>query len=272
MSCRTLLLLIALTRLCAAAVGTTEQTWQHQISDGIIAANKDLAKSEQFFLAATRTAEAFGPNDPRLGTSFNSLGLVLKAELRFADAERAFMKALGILEKAYGPESLDVGNVCFNIASVIVAGGHEEAALPYIQRSRTIYLSRLGSVSPKTATASCMLGIAYRVTGKFVDAEGPLKQCADIRESNGGVDNPELAEAMYNLGLVYQHQGKFALADSRLKLAVKIREITLGVDSPAFAEALEAHASLLKTMGRDQDSAREQAMAAAVRRIGKKTK
>ena len=81
-----------------------------------------------------------------------------------------------------------------------------------------------------------------------------------------------LADALYSLGLVYLQEGRYALADSTLKLTEKIRELTLGVTSPEFADALEAHAKVLKSMNRDPEAVREEAMAAAVRRNSDKTK
>src|SRR5205814_1169865 len=103
--------------------------------------DKNYAKSEQLFQQAARAAEGFGPHDARLGTTLNNLGLVYKEEKKYSEAESVFHKALAVLENVYGPDSLDSGNVCFNIASVITAGGRYDAALPYIQRSRAIYLS-----------------------------------------------------------------------------------------------------------------------------------
>ena len=91
-----------------------------------------------------------------------------------------------------------------------------------------------------------------------------------MREASGGMQNPELASALYNLAKVYIQQGRFALAEPELKLAAKIRELKLGVTSPEFAEALEAHASLLKSLGREPEAKREEIMAEAIRHNAKK--
>jgi hypothetical protein len=62
------------------------------------------------------------------------------------------------------------------------------------------------------------------------------------------------------------------LADSTLKLTAKIRELRLGVTSPEFADALEARAGVLKSMNREPEATREEAMAAAIRRLATKSK
>jgi tetratricopeptide (TPR) repeat protein len=267
--------MLALACPLAAAAPAAEPAlvWQNLLFGGIGAASrKDYRRSEELLLKAVQLASQFPAGDPRTGATFNTLGLVYREEKKNGNAEKAFEKALVILEKAYGPNSLDVGNVNLNIASVLMADGHYDNALPYIQKSRAVYEKILGAESLKSASTYCMAGIVYRNLKNFSEAEAPLKQCADMREASGGVENPELAEALYNLALVYEHQGKYALADPRLKMAEKIRELTSGIASPEFAEVLEAHAALLRLMGRDADAGKDDALAASVRRAGKKSK
>ena len=96
--------------------------------------SKEYLKSEQTFALAVHEAERFGPQDARVGTSLNSLGLVFRDEKKFAEAEAAYRRALVILEKTYGSESIDTGNVNFNIATVLFDQGHQSLALPYYKR------------------------------------------------------------------------------------------------------------------------------------------
>lgn len=274
---RTAALSLALTGVVFAAASPPpdkgpDAAWKKDIAAAVQAVMaKNLPAAEQSFQQAVQVAEQFGPNDARQGTTLNNLGLVLKEEKKYADAERTFGKALDVLQRIYGPDSIDVANVSFNVASVLLSQGAYDRAIPYILRSRAIYEKTLGKDSQKTAATLCMAGDAYRNLKKYADAEGALKQCADLREAAGGVDNAELADALFSLGLVYVNEGKYALADARLKLAEKIRELTLGVTSPEFADVLEAHASLLKSMGRSDEASRDEKMAAAVRRNSKKT-
>jgi tetratricopeptide (TPR) repeat protein len=252
-----------------AALGAEDAIlkWQKLVIDATNAGiAKDYPKSEELFQRAIQAAAQFQPNDPRVGTTYNDLGLVYKEEKKFADAEKMFVRAVGILEKAYGTNGLDVANVSFNIATVSISQGHYDGALPYIQRSRAIYTNILGEESPKTTLTICMLGDAYRNLKRYTDAVTALKQCADEREAAGGMDNADLGDAMFNLGRVYQQISRNDLAEPALKLAAKIREITRGVTSPEFAEALEAHAELLKIMGRGAEADRDRAMAEAIRR------
>ena len=117
-----------------------------------------------------------------------------------------------------------------------------------------------------------MTGEVYRNEKKLQAAEKPLKECADSREAAEGIESASFGDALYSLGLVYAEEGRYALADSTLKLAERVREFALGVTDPAFADALEAHAGVLKSLNREPEAARVAAMAAAIRRLGKKTK
>ena len=234
------------------------------------AAAKDFNSAEDLLQRAVKITARFPSGDPRAGTTQNTLGLVYREEKKYAEAAKAFESALTMLERSYGPESLDVANIDFNIASALIGDGKYEAALPHIQHSRSIFQKVLGAQSLKAAAAYCLLGEAYRNMSRFDEAEKPLKQCADMREAADGVESPDLADALYNLGLVYEHQGKLKLAEPNLRLAAKIRELTIGVTSPEFAEALEAHSAILKSLGRADEAKKEEALVGAVRRNEKK--
>ncbi|HYA18003.1 MAG TPA: tetratricopeptide repeat protein [Bryobacteraceae bacterium] len=244
-----------------------EDAWKDLVMRALNEASaKDYGKSEQSFLAAVKEAEKFGAEDPRVGTTLNSLGLVYRAEKKYADAETSYRKALAILLKSYGVDSMDVANVNFNIATVLFDQGHQPAAMPFLQRTLVTYENILGSNAGKTASVLCMLGDIRRLAKDYQAAEGPLKRCADIREANGGMQSNDMADALYSLALTYIGEGKYALAEPRLTLVEKIREQTLGIMSPALADTFEQHATLLRQLGRDKDAEKLSSMAAAIRR------
>jgi tetratricopeptide (TPR) repeat protein len=243
-----------------------EEAWKLLITDALNAATSgNYPKSEQELQQAVQSAARFGPEDGRLGTTVNTLGLVYRAEKKYPDAERAYLRALDVLEKAYGPGSIDVANVNFNIANVMFDQGRQSMALPYIQKALPVYQRLLGPDNLKTAALLCMTGDIHRLEKNYAAAEGPLRRCADIRESKGGLQDPELAGALHSLALVYVGLGRYALADQRFTLAEKIREKTLGITSPLLAQTMEDHAAVLKQLGRDRDAERLDKMAQAIR-------
>ena len=244
-----------------------ENAWKDLVMKALGEASaKDMAKSEQTFQQALREAERFGADDPRVGTTLNSLGLVFRAEKKYAEAEASYRKALVILQKSYGQDSMDVANVNFNIASVLFDQGKQTAANPLLTRTLLTYENILGGNSLKTGSVLCMLGDIHRIERNFQAAEAPLKRCADIRESAGLMQSAEMAEALHSLALTYVGEGKYALAEPRFTMAEKIRETALGITSPVLAQTFEDHASLLRLLGRTKDADRLNGMAAAIRR------
>ena len=262
--CATAIFLLALR---AWSADNAEEEWKSLVMQGLYAAGaNDFSGAERIFVRALHEAEHFGADDARVGTTLNSLGLVYRSRKKSGDAEIAFRRALAILDKAYGSGSIDVANVSFNLAAALTDQGKQPAAVPFLQKSLLAYGRQLGGCSLKTAAVLCMLGDSYRTMMLFEEAEEPLKRCASIRESEGGLLNsPDLGDALNSLALVYQKEGKYALADPVFKLTETIRERTAGVASPALAETLEAHSAILRQMGRAREADEDAVLAAAIR-------
>jgi tetratricopeptide (TPR) repeat protein len=264
--------LTALILAVPARAQDSEEAWKNLFMQGLYAAGaKDYPKAEQTFQKALQEAERFGAQDPRVGTTLNSMGLVYRAEKKFTESDSSYRHALAILEKSYPAESIDIANVNFNIASVMFDQGHQTEAGPYIRRTLPAYEKLLGSTSVKTGAALCMLGDSLRLSRNFREAEAPLHRCADIRETNGGIRNAEFADALHSLALNYVGEGKYILAEPRFRLAEKIRESLLGITSPLLAQTMEDHAALLKSLGREQEAGKLLAIASAIRRNQKKS-
>jgi len=266
------LLLCAPVRFAAAQdspPGGADDAWKNLILQGTYLSvdAHDNAKAEQVFQKALHEAEHFGPNDVRVGATENRLGMVLREEKKYGDAETAFRKALGVFDEVYGSDSIDVANINFNMGSLLLDQGKAESSMSYLQKSYTTFRQQFGDTGLKTASVLCLIGDAYRLMKAWQEAEKPLKTCASIREQDGGVVNAEFGDAENSLALVFEKEGKYALADSAFKMAEKIRERTQGISSPALAETLEAHATLLREMGRDADAEKNAKMATAIRKL-----
>jgi tetratricopeptide (TPR) repeat protein len=252
---------------------SADEAWQDYLTQAMYASGaKDFVKSEDLFAKALHEAQRFGPNDARIGTTLNSLGLVYRTEKKLAEADSAFRRALPILETTFGSDSLERANVDFNIASVAMDLGKWQEALTYLKRCLRTYQERIGTNSLKTSDALCLQGMAYLNLKEYKEAEPVLKRCADIRETDGGMENAGLGEALHNLATTYQRMGKNTEAEPMFRLAAKIREKALGITSPQLADSLEAHAALLKEMGRQAEADRDNALAAAIRRSEKKAR
>lgn len=249
-----------------------EESWKSLVMQGLYYAGENqFSKAETTFRQAVHEAERFGPADARVGTTLNSMGLVYKAEKKFGEAEAAYQKALAILDKAYGQDTIDVANVNFNIATVMMDQQRHAAAMPYLQKTLQSYETLLGGTSVKTASVLCMMGESYRSTKNYAEAAKSYKRCADIREADGGIQNPELAEALRGAALAYTAQGRYLPAESNFKLAEKIVENTSGISSPQLAGTLDDHVAMLKLEGgRERDVERLSKLAESIRRLQSK--
>lgn len=248
-----------------------EEPWKNLVAEGQHAAgDKDYAKAEQAYLKAVHEAERFAADDWRVGVTLESLGQLYTTERKFSDADTALRRALGIIGKANGDDSVEAANVNFDIARLMLDSGHQAESIQKVRKALSTFETSLGGTSVQTAAALCLMGDALRTMKNFVDAEAPLKRCADIQETDGGIDSTELADASHSLALTYMGERKYTLADARFKLAEKIRESKLGLTSPLLAQTMEDHAGLLRLMGRDKDAERLLVLATAIRRTDKR--
>ena len=129
---------VALLAAAPYARAQDEGPWKRFVVEGMNAAGeKDYAAAEKGFVKALSEAETFGPQNIRVGSTLNSLGLVYRAEKKYSEAEAAYRRALHIMEVAYG-ENLDVANVNFNLAGVLFDVGHQVEALPNLRTTLSI--------------------------------------------------------------------------------------------------------------------------------------
>ena len=80
----------------------------------------------------------FGPQDPRLATSLNNLGLVYHAQGKYAEGEPLIKRALAILEKALGPDHPRVATSLENYAALLRKTGRTTEAAKLEARARAI--------------------------------------------------------------------------------------------------------------------------------------
>ena len=254
----------------AALAQEGDDSWKDLLTQGQHAAGMNrYAEAEQIYLKALHEAERFAADDWRVGVTLESLGQTYRAQKKLGEAEAAYRKALGIMGSVNGDDSVEVANVNLDIANTMLDGGHQAESLAYARKALSTYEGAYGGISPETAGVLCLMGDALRTMRNFIDAEEPLRRCADIREKVGGIDSTELADALHSLALTYVAEKKYGLAEPRFKLAENIRENKLGLTSPLLAQTIEDHAAMLKTMGRDKEAERLLLLSAAIRRSGK---
>ena len=117
---RWLLVGVVCLTLWGAGCTTQETRWDSVMADAVKAYQQaDYPEAEKLFLAALKEAEKFGEQDLRLATSLNNLALLYSAQGRYAQAESLNQRALGIQEKALGPEHPQVATLLENYAALL---------------------------------------------------------------------------------------------------------------------------------------------------------
>jgi tetratricopeptide (TPR) repeat protein len=254
----------------AAQVGST---WETYLASGVGAAEqKNFSAAQQFMSQAMREAARFSPNDPRLGSTLNTQGLILMAAGRPREAEQPYRGALSVFEKAYGPKSLDVANVEYNLSDCLIQQAKYDAAEAVLIRVVETYQNVLGKDSPKTAQAYFMLGDCQRHLHNFVSAEVNLKRAADMREALNGMESTDLAAALNSLALCYTAQGKFGQAEPLFKLSLNIREAQYGLNNKEVVESLDNYGAMLREAGRHKDAEKLTTLADVARKSLKSVK
>lgn len=243
-----------------------DANWQHDMDVALqAAARQNYPRAEAAFVSAVRELELINPNEPRLGPTINSLGLVYRAEGKLAEAEKCFRRAGTFIDNTNSANSIDVANSNMNIGSVLNAEGKFNEAEPFLLKALKIFQAQLGDKSPKTAKDMSDLGEALRNLHDYTQSEALLKKALDVQEASRGLDDPDVATTLNSLAEVYAAQNQNEKAGPMFKLVMSIRESTAGMDSPDFAVAVDRYAAILEKLGRYQDAERHKRLAAAVR-------
>src|SRR5688572_23424488 len=102
-----------------AVAMTDDSLWETELREA--ARFQELGRypeAESACLAAVKEAEKLGPSDLRLATSLNNLALLYKIQAKYAEAEPIYQRAVGIIEKALGPEHPTLASILNNIAEL----------------------------------------------------------------------------------------------------------------------------------------------------------
>ena len=173
---------------------------------------------------------------------------------RYSEAMPLAQRALGIQEKALGPNHPSVANLLSNLAFLYVKQGRYAEAEPLYKRSLAIREKALGPDHPDVAASLGDLAQFYKDQGRYADAEPLFKRSLTIRNKSLGPDHPDVAASLNALASLYQDQGRYADAEPLFKRSLAIDEKALGSDHPDVALLLNNLALLYQMQGRYADA------------------
>jgi tetratricopeptide (TPR) repeat protein len=183
--------------------------WEKANAAGIRAFQEGrIAEAEKHMTAALKIAEGFGPTDPRLATSLNSLGVLYGAGGKFEQCEPLFRRALEITEKISGPDSPQVAASINNLAAFYRGQGKLAEAEAQYKRALAIQEKAMGAGDPAVAAALNNLAIVYQTEGKFELAEPAYKRALDILTKAHGAEHPSVAGLLINYASLLRNMNR----------------------------------------------------------------
>ncbi|MEZ4300451.1 MAG: CHAT domain-containing protein, partial [Polyangiaceae bacterium] len=187
----------------------------------------------------------------------------------FAAALVPAKQTIALLEKALGPDDLEVANAVNNLAGIQRARGELAEAEALTRRVLAIREKALGPDAPKVAASledlgDILLEKAARTDGasraEYDLAEPPLLRALSIHEKRLGADPTEdatraLTGALLNLSILYLSTEDYDRTELLLQRALPIYEKAFGADSLEAATFLNNLAMLFRSRARYERAA-----------------
>jgi tetratricopeptide (TPR) repeat protein len=204
------------------------------------------------------------------------LGQTYTDQQRISDAERVFLKAIDIAQKALGSESYHVATIMNNLAYLYSANGYYDDTENLYKTSISILEATLGPqhaevdslshlpLTPSSPTLDYLhlhlhlrflicsfslqvgvtignLAVLYKRQGKFEDAAPLFERALEITKHQLGPDHPKLSDIYYNIHSMYFKQQKWDKALPYLEKSIAIDEKVFG---PFHPEVLQSKMEL----------------------------
>jgi tetratricopeptide (TPR) repeat protein len=203
---------------------------------------------------------------------------LIRVTLREADAARCaplvavgwlrleiddFKGARSVIQQARhtATEAPEGADQAFGAMTALAAEGALERACGNYAASEHLLTEALraaeeicGSRSLEVADILNELGILYKFSARFRDAEPVYLRALDIWKSAVGAEAPDVASVYHNLGGLHHAAGEYARGEPYALKAVEIRQKALGANHVAVAADKAAYAAIVHQLGRSGDA------------------
>jgi tetratricopeptide (TPR) repeat protein len=214
-----------------AYAGSTEKAKKE------LAANHyDLAVKD--YKEATRAAEKFDAQDPRLAEVLTELGRIYSREDFYPEAERAFKRALTLRSDIFGKTSLPAAESMADLGLVYCAEGYNSEAQEPLEEALKIRKQNAGDDSVDYAESLKDIALLYSRTGKEAEALKALQKAMAIRTKTRGSIDPSNIETQIRLAMAYLKKGDLAKAADLCNMAHRTALRSYDLNHPIVADAL----------------------------------
>jgi tetratricopeptide (TPR) repeat protein len=204
----------------------------------------------------------------RLADALAELGDLLRHQGRYREAEPVFVEALDVLERALGPDHLDVATPLNNLAVCYKYLARYLDAGPLYQRALTIMEKALGREHADVATLYHNLGGLEHAAGNWARGEPFARKAVRIRRRALGPTHPDVAADMTALAALLDQQKKYREAERLYRKALAIVERAYGPSHLDVAVTLNNLAAVRHARGDSPDAERMYRRALSIETAG----
>jgi len=154
--------------------------------------------------------------------------LDLRKQGEYSKAESTLNKALGIYEKDYESNKLEIATVFNNLAMVKIYEGKLDSGEQFLKKALLIRKEKLGTNNLLVANSLNNIGSVYGRQGKYSEAESTFIKALEIRQAKLDKFDYKISESLNNLAAVYHVQKKYPEAEKIFRQVLKNIEINYG--------------------------------------------
>jgi tetratricopeptide (TPR) repeat protein len=233
----------------------------------LIKAAQDTLKRGEYLASVTQWRSAVGMAEMSdsvtaldLAAILNGLGLACKGCGSFEEGERAYRRALTLVEAALDSGAAqtagEIATIYHNLAGLEHARGQCAVGEPLARRGMAIRERLVGADHVETAKDAAALAALLDGQGKFEESEPLHRLALAIFERELGPDHIETGIELGNLAALESSQGRWDAAVRHYERALDIKLRHLGPAHPSVGWTLNNMAVLKRTQGQP-DAAKE---------------
>jgi tetratricopeptide (TPR) repeat protein len=195
-----------------------------------------------------------GPPSRDLGGAINNLAQLYSEVGREAEAEPMFMRAIAIMEKAVGLDSVGIAPELNNLAALYQRQQRYAEAEPLFRRALALSEKQLSPNHPDLGRALNNLATNYEKQDRHPESEALTRRALALYEKAAGAESPPVATLLNNLGQIEKVEGRYDEAEPTIRRSLAIREKVLGASHPDVARSLNNLADLYQRKSRFADA------------------
>jgi tetratricopeptide (TPR) repeat protein len=203
---------------------------------------------------AWRMAQTILPEDsPDLVPFLDSQASLFCQNSRFTEAEKLWLRAVQVAEKAYGPAALEYSGVLTHLGEMYSSIGDYKSAENLFKRSLKGYERDGVELSVPQAIMMSQLGGVYTKMKSYSAAQPLFARSIEIVNADGNRAPLGAALVLSSAGDYSMARRDWVTAEQDYRRALQLREKTLG-DHPLVAQSLRSLSNSLRKLNRKQEA------------------